>query len=170
LELIVNALLQQGQSSAPQLAPADLNLIVDDVVQLFRPHLEHQGITLETAQREQLPLVSVDADRMKQVIVNLLVNARDVLRDGGTIRIETAAAAQDGEVVLSVSDSGPGIPADRRDTLFRAPPASTKPQGLGLGLRLVGELVQAHGGRLAVAESDLGGALFRIFLPAGPAQ
>lgn len=165
LELIVNALLQHGRASALQRVPADLNGIVGDVARLFGPHLEHQGIALETSLAGGLPRVPVDIDRFKQIIVNLLVNARDALREGGRIRIATRSAEGGGAVVLGVSDSGPGIPAERRTMLFEAASGSAKPQGLGLGLKVVDELVQAHGGRLSLAETDLGGASFEILIP-----
>jgi len=168
LELIVNAMLQQGRASPLQLAPADLNRILDDVAHLFRPYLAHQGIELETSLARGLPQVPLDIDRFKQVIVNLLVNARDALGDGGTIRIETALVGERGAVVLAVSDSGPGIPREKWSTLFSAAPSSSKPQGLGLGMRLVAELVQGHGGRLSVGEADIGGALFEIEIPIEP--
>jgi two-component system sensor histidine kinase HydH len=168
LELIVNALLQQGRASALQLAPADINRIVDDIAHLFRPHLAHQGIVLQTLLTPDLPPAPLDTDRFKQIIVNLLVNARDALGHGGTIRIETALASGGGAVVLGVADSGPGIPREQRSTLFTTPPASSKPQGLGLGMRLVAELVQGHGGSLSVDEADIGGALFEISLPVEP--
>jgi signal transduction histidine kinase len=170
LELIVNTLLQQGQPPILHPAAIDLNRVIKEVAQLFQPHLAHQGLVLQLALHPDLPRTWADADRIKQILVNLLVNARDALSEGDTILIRSDITDAGNMAQFEVADSGPGIPEDKRSVLFLAGHRSEKPQGLGLGLRLVHELTEAHGGIVDLGESTLGGASFRIRLPLAPAS
>ena len=108
--------------------------------------------------------MALDADRMKQVLLNLINNAADELEDGGEIRV-SAGLGDAGDLGIHVEDSGPGVQASAE--------ASSKPLGLGLGLKISREIVEAHGGELLVSKSPaLGGARFTLSLPASimPAQ
>lgn len=164
LELIISNTLQSSQP--PRLVRQNLNLnsLVDEVIQLQQAHFAHRGVHLETALEEALPEISLDSDRIKQVLLNLLINAGDELPDGGQIRISTSHDANRGEITLVVEDSGPGIPEDQHLMLF-ASGDSNKPGGLGLGLRVCKELIEQHSGSIAVQASDLGGARFLIKFP-----
>jgi signal transduction histidine kinase len=113
---------------------------------------------------------AVDADRplLVHAIRNLLQNAVDALAGAaGEIRITAERAGPD--VVLSVGDDGPGIPAEQRERVLE-PMFTTRPGGIGLGLTIVERVVQAHGGTLELDVSPLGGALFRMRLPAAPEE
>ncbi|MBO6935783.1 MAG: hypothetical protein JJ863_12435 [Deltaproteobacteria bacterium] len=124
------------------------------------------GPQVETDDQLAEVQVSADMDRLVQVLVNLLQNAVDALRDrDGTIRI--SVALEDGAVALSVEDDGPGIPAAVRDRLFE-PFATSKPpgEGTGLGLYTSYMLVQEMGGELTLGERDGGGARATVRLPA----
>lgn len=167
LELIVAGVLIQGRPGPVELLPTDINCPVREIADLLRPQLAHQGIELRTLLQDGLHPVALDADRFKQVLVNLLANARDALPKGGTVEIGTSMEPGRQVAVLSVDDSGPGVPAAHRATLFRGD-ASNKPAGVGIGLRLCRELVEAHGGRIELANSPLGGAQFRVFIPLAP--
>jgi signal transduction histidine kinase len=142
--------------------PVDLNRLIGEVAQVFAAPFAHRGIHLETRLAPALPALELDANRIKQLLVNLLVNASDELPDGGLIRLDTGA--QNGEIGFGVADSGPGIAPERRAGLFAAG-HSRKPDGLGLGLPLCQEIAARHGGRIEVTDSDLGGAWFRVWLP-----
>jgi signal transduction histidine kinase len=128
--------------------------------------LAHRGVRLELALAPQLPQLIVDAARIKQLLWNLLVNAVDELSDGGLIRLGTVA--QSDHVLLTVEDSGLGIPEERRASLFTAS-TSRKSGGFGLGLALCKEIVELHGGCIELGDSELGGAKFSIHLPLMPA-
>ena len=161
LELIVSSTLQAGRENSLRPVPVDLNSLIDDLVQLFRPQFAHRAIRLETRLQEHLPRAMLDPDRIKQILVNLLVNAGDALEEGGRIRVGTEHRTGSGELAFSIDDSGPGIPAEQRADLF-AGSESKKSSGLGIGLRLSRELAEQQGGRIEVVESTLGGARFVV--------
>jgi len=164
LELVVGGTLQLARPGALRRAPADLNTLVGEVLGLLAPQLAHRGVAVSTHLSDTVPPLMLDADRVKQVLLNLLVNAADALPEGGRVRVATAYDAARRQALLDVDDDGPGVPAERRREIF-SDGASDKPGGLGLGLRLSRELVDLHGGRIEVGESDLGGARFRVALP-----
>jgi len=157
LELIVNSALSLGGAQAVNPAPSDAGELLKDVTDLLQPTLAHRQIQL-TANVEALPTMVLDADRMKQVFLNLINNAADELDGGG--RIHLAAKMQSGGgASITIEDSGPGMNEPGAD--------STKPLGLGLGLKISREIVERHNGQLVVGESDrLGGAKFTVSLPA----
>jgi signal transduction histidine kinase len=171
LELIVAGVLGQAQAGPLRLErrPVALDALIGEVLRLFRPQLAHRGIELE-ARASALPApLSLDPDRLKQVLVNLLVNARDALPDGGLVRVSWDALAGGGALV-SIEDSGPGLPPEECERVL-AGGVSSKPDGLGLGMRLSRELVEAHGGDLALRASPLGGLRVELRLPqAGDAR
>ena len=165
LELIVSSSLQLGHPEKLERVRLDLNGLVRDVLRLTEPQFQHRRIEVRQLLEDGLPPVLLDGDRIKQILLNLLTNAMDELGNGGTVRVTTSSEA-DGYVALIVEDSGSGVPPSQRDGLFEQS-ESTKSTGFGLGLRVTGELVELHGGSIAVADSDLGGARFLIRFPLG---
>jgi signal transduction histidine kinase len=163
LELIVasSLALGGGQRAAPQ--PGDLVAVVEEVLHLMEPSLRHRHISV-TQQLAALPLVTMDRDRLKQALLNLIANAADALPGGGTMVVTTSPAGGGG-IQVSVEDSGPGFPPEQLAPASNGK-ASGKPFGLGLGLRLCREIAAEHGGRLDLGRSDrLGGARATIELP-----
>jgi signal transduction histidine kinase len=111
-----------------------------------------------------------DADRLQQVVDNLVGNAIKYSPRGGTISVSIGIDARTGEAILTVADDGPGIPADDRQRVFAAfyrtrSAATSQVSGLGLGLYICHELIAAHGGTIAVGASPSGGAAFTIRVP-----
>jgi signal transduction histidine kinase len=162
LELIVGSTLAFSRPLELVREPVELNRVIEEVLQVFGAQFAHRGIVLEHDLAADMPTQALDANRIKQVLVNLLVNAADELTDGGTVRIDSSVG--ESETGFGVADSGSGLTHESRVGLFEAG-ASRKPGGLGLGLPLCREIVQRHGGRIEVADSDLGGAWFRVWLP-----
>ncbi|PLX68181.1 MAG: hypothetical protein C0603_08730 [Denitrovibrio sp.] len=105
--------------------------------------------------------VQADKDKLKQVIMNLLSNSVQEMPDGGELRVE--ALDGDRHVTISVSDTGGGIPADKREKIFE-PFYTLKKTGTGLGLPLCKKIMTAHGGDIVVGDSDKG-AVFTLVLP-----
>lgn len=161
LELILSGVLELGRERPLRLerGVVDLGALIGEVARLFAPQLRHRGIRLET-RLGPMPAMSLDANRIKQILVNLIVNARDAMTEGGEIRISTSM--DPGSAVLAVEDSGPGWRTAPDDA---AAAASGSAYGLGLGLSLSRELAEAHGGALITDSSDLGGARVRLVLP-----
>lgn len=149
--------------------PVDLNGVVEDVVVLARPNAP--GHRIETELDRDLPAIEADRDRLVQVVTNLVSNAVKYSPQGGTVRLRTWL---EGDTVrLSVSDEGIGIPADQLGKVFERftrveSKAMRDIQGTGLGLPIVQQIVELHGGRVWV-ESVLGsGSTFHVTLPVVP--
>jgi C4-dicarboxylate-specific signal transduction histidine kinase len=143
----LRALLRNGE---PERKPLDINQLVTDVVILVRHDLERAKISLHLTCSEHLPLISGDAVQLQQVILNLLLNASDALAgvpDGsGLIEVATESP-QPGRVVITVRDSGVGVPEAELANIFQ-PFVTTKAQGLGMGLSISRSIIEAHGGRI----------------------
>ena len=149
----------------PQLEPAALNPVVHDACRLLGKELARREVQLDLQLADGLPAVEMDAVLIEQVVVNLLRNAADALRDMPVprqVRIATRQAG--GFVVVDVCDNGPGL-AGRTAEQLTAPFYSTKPEGMGMGLAICRSIVEAHHGALDVGAANLGGARFSFSLP-----
>jgi signal transduction histidine kinase len=122
-------------------------------------------VRLETRFSE-LPLISADPAKLKQVVINLVMNAAQAMRGGGLVTVATRRHGSR-EIELVVSDTGPGIPDELRDEIFN-PFFTTKPEGegTGLGLYICRNIIREHGGEIIVEPPAEGGATFTVRLPA----
>ena len=123
-----------------------------------------QGIQLHERLTDDLPAVLVVGNHIQQVIVNIVLNAMEAMPDGGELFIETNL--RDNQVIISVEDTGAGVPKTKRKSLFE-PFSSSKKGGLGLGLTVSYGIVTAHGGTLILLLQGKRGAKFQISLPIG---
>ena len=114
-----------------------------------------------------LPHPWVDPDLMCQVLLCLLSNAAEAVAPGGVITVE--ASGRNGTIELAVADSGPGVPPELRERVFE-PFFTTRSRGVGLGLAVARQIVQAHGGKIEVGDGPAGGARFSVRLPAARAE
>ena len=164
LELIVSSTLTMARPQRLDTRPMELAAPVNTVCELVASQLAHRHISL-TTQLQTGIICNLDDDRFKQVVFNLLTNAADVLPAGGTIRVSTRSDDEQGRALLVVEDSGPGIAAEQRDTLFDTA-SSGRANRLGIGLRLSRELIELHGGSIQADHSpELGGARFTVRFP-----
>ncbi|WP_206675583.1 ATP-binding protein [Solimonas terrae] len=161
LNRLVNNLLDRARVRAPQRAPENVDALIARCVAMLATQAARQGVTIEHLPAEN-PIVDADAGQITQVLLNLLLNALHVLADGG--RILVAARGDDDTLILELADNGPGITAADRQRIFE-PFVYRREGGLGLGLAVVKQIVNAHGGDIVVDTAELGGALFRIRLP-----
>lgn len=145
--------------------PTDVNSLVDDVLKVSRKDLKNNQIRVQRRLQEDLPKPVLMPDRMKQVFLNLVLNARDAMSGGGELTVATAYDATDDEVIVSFRDQGPGIPSEIRDRLFD-PFFSTKSDGTGLGLFVSRNIVQEQDGRIDVQSTVGHGSTFKVCLPA----
>lgn len=164
LELIVLSTLQHSRKATPIFTTTNLNILIRDIVHLLRLQFEHQDLSLTLFLDPALPEVETDRDMITQILLNLLLNAKDEMPDGGKINLSTGSHKDRSEVWFAVDDSGPGIPMENWDSLF-TDSTSIKPGGFGLGLRLCRELTEIHNGQIEVEHSKLGGARFTVSLP-----
>lgn len=146
----------------------DVNALVHSAVELMQPEAMTHGISIRHHLSEGMRTVLAEAIHIEHVLVNLLRNAIDAIRDaalkGGVVTVETDVTDQ-GMVRISVHDTGPGIDARAVEQLFK-PFHTTKPQGLGMGLAISSSIVEAHGGRIWAEPGN--GGVFRFTLPYAP--
>lgn len=142
-------------------APLDVLAAARDVLAVMRSHLDVRRCHV-TCEGESGVVIAANPVLMHQLVGNLVLNAAQATDGRGTIDVRVRAG--EGHAVIEVHDNGPGVPAERRAGLFTAL-ATTKPDGNGLGLFSVKACANGLGGSVAVDESPLGGALFRIRLP-----
>ncbi len=164
---MVQAFSEYARTPKLELRPLALNLLIDEVLDLYRNN--RFGVTLETVLQADLPLVSVDVGRMRQLLHNLIKNALEAMVEGEKrIEISTQALNERGVsmVELRVSDRGPGIPAAILENIFE-PYVTAKPKGSGLGLAIVKKIVEEHSG-VIWAENLEQGACITIHLPVAP--
>ncbi len=163
---MVNAFSNYAQPVQMKLKPVRLNRLVQDVAELHRR--ANSPIKLIFDLDEDLPELMADSDRLRQVLNNLLINAKDALVQTlrPEIRISTLSVRErDGtHIRLTIADNGPGVPKDIMERLFE-PYVSTKDKGTGLGLAIVKRIVEEHGGALWVENRGDGGACVTIQLP-----
>jgi len=163
---IVSDLLSFSRRSRPQRAPADLNAIVQTTVSLVAHKLQLGGVAVELHLAPDLPRVRCDASQIRQVVMNLLLNAAEAIKGEGRVTAVTRCPAGGNRAILEVRDTGTGIPPDLIGRIFD-PFFTTKEEGkgVGLGLAVVYGIVEAHGGEIEV-ESRVGvGSTFRVGLP-----
>lgn len=165
---IVRSLRDLARDSPPAMAPSDLPTLVRDVVALVQMTQQGPRVAFEVAGEATLEIVC-DPDKIKQLLLNLIVNARDACADGGRVRISVERDAEDG-ARLVVEDDGRGIAAKDLGRVFE-PFHTDKTRGLGLGLFVCERVVSLHAGRIAAASDGPGrGARFTVSLPAHPPQ
>jgi C4-dicarboxylate-specific signal transduction histidine kinase len=158
-----------GKSTAER-GPVDLNEIIEQVLVLARAELQRTGVVLRMELREDLPLVRADRVQMQQLLLNLLMNATEAMREvSGRPRelLVQTLAHPGGQVLVAVRDAGVGLHPDARGRIFDAF-YTTKPGGMGMGLSISRSIVEGHGGRLWVEQNEGPGATFRFTLPVSP--
>jgi two-component system sensor histidine kinase HydH len=165
LNQLVKDLLLFARPPQPRPAPLEVSALVGATTSLLLQDAAHRGIRVEVS--GDAPLVMADADLLKIVFLNLLINSSHAMRGAGTIRVSmtsTGTACQ-----VAVSDSGPGIPPEIRDKLF-TPFVTTKARGTGLGLSTVKRLLEAQHGAIQAECPSGGGTIMTVRLPLAPSQ
>jgi nitrogen fixation/metabolism regulation signal transduction histidine kinase len=168
LNRLVNDFLAVGRQAPPELAPSDLRATLEEAVVLVEKQASRQAIAITTDFPPGLPTLQADRGQMKTCFLNILTNAIQAMPRGGEIRVTTrvngAGSGKPGALVVRFADTGPGIPPEDREKVF-APYYSTKTTGFGLGLAITRKIVEDHGGRIYVAESEVPGAAIAVELP-----
>jgi two-component system sensor histidine kinase HydH len=164
LERVVSGLLEYTRPRPPRLFPLDLEESLKGTLDLMKDDPRAQGVDLQLRVEGPLPTVEADPDQLRQLLLNLVVNALEALDGRGSLSV-TARSDRD-QVVVEVADDGPGLPPEDLAQVFD-PFYSTRERGSGLGLAIARRIVQAHGGELKAANRTQGGggALFTFTLP-----
>lgn len=162
--------ISEAETGTMRLArePVELAALVQQTAEIYEDVAEDKGVTLTVAAGSPL-WADVDRTRLRQVVANLIDNAVKYTPSGGRVEVATAAAGD--AAVITVADSGPGIPVDEQpriwDRLYRGDKSRSE-RGLGLGLSLVKAIVEAHGGRVALDSAPGRGSRFELRLAASP--
>ena len=158
---LVTDFLRFARPRSPEMLATPAHEVIDSVVKLARKQAERFRVRIEIFAADDLPLVMMDAEQMKQVLLNLILNAIDAMPGGGCLTIDVDRSG-DG-LVIAVKDTGEGIDPAVRATLF-SPFVTTKARGSGLGLAIAHRLVSQHGGRITADDAAGCGAVFQVWL------
>ena len=162
LKGLVDEFSQFARMPAPRTVPTDLGQLITDTLALYNGIFTNVQIEQQFA--GGVPLVRLDAEQIRRVIINLVDNAVEAMERKGRILVETQLDPANRVVRIFVADDGPGIPAAERDKLF-LPYYSTKRRGSGLGLAIVRRIIAEHGGSIEVGDNSPRGTRFAIELP-----
>jgi signal transduction histidine kinase len=166
---LMQGLLSFARPPMPQFTNTDVNTVLETAAQLvlkngFHARGEPGAITVVKEFGTALPEIMCDPMQLKQVFMNLLLNAVDAMPEGGALVLKTSFDEAASAVTIALSDTGKGIEPSVRDKIFQ-PFFTTKAKGTGLGLAISKRLIEEHGGTIGIESSQGGGATFRISLP-----
>lgn len=164
LETILEDFLAFARGNELELELADIRVLIGEVADFIEPELKAARITLWSGVRSDLPLIPIDRKKLKQALLNLVINARQAMEEVGGGELFLTAHRDGSDVVIEVADTGPGIPPQLHDRVFDVY-FSTKRGGTGLGLPTVRRIVEEHGGRLLLRSQQNHGTQFLLILP-----
>jgi signal transduction histidine kinase len=147
--------------------PTRLHRILDDVFALFHARMSQNGITLEREYTDDLPLLSLDGEKMKQALINVVQNSIEAMPGGGRLNVSTQVKQK--RVILTIADSGTGFPEEDLNKVFEVFYTS-KEKGTGLGLPISLHIIEMHGGTIEIQSKEGMGTTCAITLPVGPAK
>ena len=162
VERLLGALIAYPRTRAEE-GGTHPGVAIDHVAELLRHLAQTRAVRLEVEKPESLPALAIDGDALRQVILNLAMNAIEVTPAGG--RVAVAARASEAGIVLCVSDTGPGVPESERQRIFEPFHSTRGGDHGGLGLSITRRIVDEAGGSLRVEDGPTGGAVFRVELP-----
>lgn len=166
---ITTGMLSYARRQADRREPTDLVNLLEDVLVLVEKDLQMHRVRVET-RYEQKPQANINTSQIQQVVLNLIVNARQAMANGGSLIVTVRSNIAEGFGEISIRDTGCGIPAEQLKEIFK-PYYSTKTRdsqgqgGTGLGLALAREVMESHGGRIRVESAPGKGTAFTLKLP-----
>lgn len=161
---IIETLLNFSRPGQPVVMRTDVGKMLLDTLTLVKSRDDSKHVEFQVHVEQGLPLVELDGEQFKQVILNLAINSLQAIEHSGKVSIEVAYSHDGDTVLFSFSDSGPGIPEELRDKVLD-PFFTTKPSGTGLGLAFAHRIVSERGGHIVVGGNATGGALIKIVIP-----
>ncbi len=164
LEGVVGDILAFANPQAPRCGSVRVADVARDVIGLLRPRWEKLGCTVRLASVAPAALARGEADQIQRALLNVVSNGIDAAGRCGEVWVTVRDTHGTDSVTVSVSDNGPGVPAELKDRVFN-PFFTSKDSGTGLGLAIVHGIVEAHGGEVRVSARDGGGAVFDLVFP-----
>jgi signal transduction histidine kinase len=159
---VIQELLDYARPSKQILMQMDINVLIRSVLSFTNKYIEENHVTLSNECEEKIPLVNIDCDKIKQVFVNIIINACEAMENGGTLTIRTRG--ENGFIVCTFCDTGAGMDETQMKNIFD-PYYTTKPKGTGLGLSISNGIIELHGGNIEVHSKKHEGSEFIIKLP-----
>ena len=153
------------KGTPPEPGIVDLKDIIREMTALLRKEIVQHSIKIHSELDEYLPNVLADRVQLQQVFMNLMLNAIEAMKDSGGKLTISSRLTPEGELIVSISDTGVGLPAENTERIFDAF-HTTKPQGTGMGLAITRSIIEAHGGRVWATANQEKGATFHFTLPA----
>jgi two-component system NtrC family sensor kinase len=161
---IVKDMLEFSRESLPEKVVTDLNALIDEVATFFQKQPDFRSVVVSKYYQNLLPLISVDPNQIRQVFMNLVINAGHAMSQGGALQISTYCSEDGKYICAALKDNGDGVSDENLVRIFD-PFFTTKPEGTGLGLAISYGIVENHGGKIVV-KSRLGeGTTFVVMLP-----
>jgi signal transduction histidine kinase len=167
IDTIVQNFLEFSRPPRLKLQSVSPSDVVDQAIQLLQHRLESYEVFIKIQRKEHLPLIQADPEQLKEVLINIIINACEAMGQGGSIVIyeETVIEREKfRSAVIRISDNGPGIP-DAIQSKIMEPFFTTKEEGTGLGLSIANRIIQEHGGKLGIKSKEGNGSTFIITLP-----
>jgi PAS domain S-box-containing protein len=163
---IINSLRSFYKTGTPERQSVDVNGAIREMIALLGTEAARHGVTIRAASEADMPYILVDRVQFQQVLMNLMLNAIEAMKDtGGELTIRSQVNPE-GHLSVSISDTGIGLPAEGLDLIFD-PFHTTKPQGTGMGLTISRSIVESYGGRVWATANQGPGATFHFTLPTG---
>jgi PAS domain S-box-containing protein len=165
---ILNRLRSLYKKSPPKREIVAVNDVIGEIVPLLRSEANEHGVSIRRNLATELPRATADRVQLQQVLMNLMLNSIEAMRDTGGVLTVKSQLCEDGQIKISVNDTGSGLPQGKDDQIFDAF-FTTKPQGSGMGLAISRSIIESHGGRIWANGNGGCGATFHFTLPAAPA-
>jgi signal transduction histidine kinase len=167
VEFVVKDLLELSRPSELRRVIQPINAVLEGIVRQITPQCRHRHIALSTSLAPDLPALSIDASRLTQALLNVVVNATEAIHEGGALAIGARLSADRADVIIEIDDDGIGIAPENISKVFD-PFVTTKPGGVGLGLVNAKASIESHGGTITLTRRRPAGTRATITLPTAP--
>ena len=166
---IINHLRSLYTKAPPKRELVAMNEVVGEMAGMMRGEARGHGVSIRTELKDDLPMTVADRVQLQQVLMNLMLNGIEAMKDTGGVLTVKSQLREDGQIEIAVKDIGPGLPVGKADQIFDAF-FTTKHQGSGMGLAISKSIVESHSGRIWANGNGGRGATFHFTLPAAPAE
>jgi PAS domain S-box-containing protein len=166
---IINRLRSLYRKSPPKRELVTINEVVEEMAGMLRSEAREHEVSIRTDLSRDLPVILADRVQLQQVLMNLMLNGIESMKDTGGVLTVKSQLDEDGQIEIAVRDTGPGLPVGKADQIFDAF-FTTKPQGSGMGLAISRSIVESQGGRIWANGDGGSGVTFHFTLPPAPAE
>jgi PAS domain S-box-containing protein len=166
---IINRLRSLYKKAPARRELVSINEVVGEMVRMMRGEAEGYGVSIRTELKDNHPMILADRVQLYQVLMNLILNGIEAMKDTGGVLTAKSQMGEDGQIEISIEDTGPGLPLDKGDQIFDAF-FTTKPQGSGMGLAICKSIIESHGGQIWADSDGRLGTTFHFSLQSVPAE